>query len=509
MQIPMPPGPFGCAEVLIVTPPFSPHDAGPPAGPAVLKAHLEHLSIPTRTIDLNIHYLRGFSGGSQQRLAVVGDHAKDRLRVDAARVAFRASLALSAPDPANVPCSVDPVLGLPHTFTEIARALDDLAARAIWDSFLAAHLFDRMTAPRVLGISLMGPSQVVPALHIARAARQRWPTTFIVVGGSHVTLLADAIAGDARYQAHFEGFLTGHAEATLASVVEALRCGNAPDLMRAGGGAPGPVRPLAPTEWSAPQFEVEELGLYDQPRLALPIQLSRGCSYGRCRMCTYPAVEELMATKTAAIASRFLADPVLAAAPRLSVKDSLMEVRAMRAFGQVVARAAPSAIWSATTKICRALDAQTFRDLHACGLRTVELGVETIHPRLQALVDKPQSLGLIEGVVAAGVAAGVSVVVNLIYGFPGETAEDAVRQLDWFRGLQAAGGGLVNGSHNLLEINRGSPFAQNPGAYGIELGPIGPWAFSHVWNAPAWRRDFTENLRELEDETRPHQEVAA
>ena len=496
-------------EVLIVTPPFSPHDAGPPAGPAVLKGHLESQGIRTRTVDLNIRYLREFSGGSLLRLAVVGDHAKDRRRVDAARVDFRASLALPAVDPATVPCSVDPVLGLPHTFAEIATALDDLAACAIWDSFLDAHLFDRMTAPRVLGISIMGPAQVLPAMHIARVARRRWPGTLIVVGGSHITLLADAIAADVRYQANFDGFLVGHAEGTLAEAVHALRRGETPALMRAGGGGPGPIRPLAPAEWSPPLFEADELGLYDQHRLSLPLQLSRGCSYGRCRMCTYPAVEELVAAKAGAVARRFLSDPVLASAARLSIKDSLMEVPAMRAFGRVVADSAPGAIWSATTKLCRALDAQAFHDLHAHGLRTVEIGVETIHPRLQALIDKPQSLGLIESVIEAAVCAGVSVVVNLIYGFPTETAAEALRQLDWFRALQASGGGLVNGSHNLLEINRGSEFARNPCAYGIELGAIGPWAFSHVWNAPAWRRDFAETLRELDDEPRAHEEVAA
>jgi hypothetical protein len=226
-------------------------------------------------------------------------------------------------------------------------------------------------------------------------------------------------------------------------------------------------------------------------------------------MCTYPAVEEPVAAKAGSVARRFLSVPALAGAARLSIKDSLMEVPAMRAFGRVVADAAPGAVWSATTKLCRALDAQAFRDLHAHGLRTVELGVETIHPRLQSLIDKPQSIDLIERVIEAAVGAGVSVVVNLIYGFPSETIDEAARQLDWFRALQATGGGLVNGSHNLLEINRGSEFARNPVAYGIELGGIGPWAFSHVWNAPAWRRDFAETLREFDAEPRAHEEVAA
>lgn len=51
---------------------------------------------------------------------------------------------------------------------------------------------------------------------------------------------------------------------------------------------------------------------------------------------------------------------------------------------------------------------------------------------------------------------------------------------------------LVNRSHNLLESICGSEFARNPGAYGIELGVVRPWAFIGVWNAPAWRRDFAE-----------------
>lgn len=482
-------------DVLIVTPPFSPHDTSPPLGPAVLTAQLTAAGLTARQVDLNIRFLLQFDGADPGSL--VGDHAKDRLRVEQARRAFQGLLHLPRLPCALVPDSVDPILGLPHGFDDLDRALAAMAADSMWSQFLDRHLFGDNPPPKVLGISVMGPAQVLPAMLVAMFSKRLWPNAVVTVGGSHVTLLANEIARDPRYaMGVVDAFLPHHSERAFASMCLSAGRGGpwraVPGVTVAGSGcAPG-----APEggSWMPPVFEMADLSLYG-PAISIPLQLGRGCAYGRCTFCTYPAVE----LRGARIAPTGMADHLAAATATgcrsLSVKDSLMPLKTMLRFGKLVTELAPHLVWSATTKLTRGVGKEAGR-LAAGGCTTLEFGVETIHPRLQALIDKTESVKVVEYVVNACAKAGIAVVLNLLYGLPGETWGEARYQLRWFENLAATHPGLVHGSHNLVEVNRQAPFAQNASRFGIELGHVGPWAFSYRWNAPGWRATFQSELEE-------------
>jgi radical SAM superfamily enzyme YgiQ (UPF0313 family) len=131
-----------------------------------------------------------------------------------------------------------------------------------------------------------------------------------------------------------------------------------------------------------------------------------------------------------------------------------------------------------------------FKKLRDSGCDNLEIGVESIHLHIQKLIGKIYSIEDIEKYFENGIKADISLVINLIFGFPNETKEDAFKQLEWFKKLEYIYGGKIYGSFNMLEINYGSKMSQNPSKYGITLGSLGPWAFSYPWNAPDWRKEF-------------------
>jgi len=482
------------ADCVIITPPYSPSDSGPPLGPAVLRGYAKEHGIDVRCLDLNIRYLNLFREGRTVNTHIVGDQDKDYQTNTKAREHFRDSLCLDTIDPLLLADSVDEILGLQCTFDEIEMALDKMEFEGFWEMFLDEHVFSTFKQPKVLGLSLMGPAQVLIALLISRLVRVKWPGTAIIAGGSHVTLLNERIESDARYGFDIDAFLPGHSEHTL---VELLGIEppyyNIPGVLVAG--KPFlPTCPLPPDFWVPPSFEQNELKLYPIERLTLPIQLRRGCSYGKCTYCTYPKVEELTRNDVTKIALRLLPGLLIHSPIRISVKDSLLDLKAMKAFGSVIHELAPEVEWSCTTKLVQGMRRESMEEFHSNGLRTIEFGIESIHLSTQKLFDKIQCLEKVEMVVDAACGAGISVVLNLIYGAPTETHNDAVNQLEWFLKMSEKWPLKISGSHNLLEINYGSPLADSEF---IQASLTGPWAFSLSWKAPKWRSKFRSEMERI------------
>lgn len=472
---------------MVVVPPPSPSDTNPPLGPAILARVAARHGHTLSVVDLNIAYINRFRGRAARRgTLALGDHGKDRPLVAAAAEHLFAGFGLGGDAPYFLPTGEEPVQGMHFSFDTLDRRLREAAADGgELSHWLAESLFDRPDwPPRVFGVSLMGPSQVFVGLLALELVKKRWPQVTTVVGGSHVTLLAGLIRSDERYRRNVDVVLPGHCEDEFAA------------LLGPGDHVPRTQRPPRAFEYT-PLFDKEQLRHYPQDRLTLPVQFTRGCVYGRCTFCTYPRVEPQTTDLYEDAAADTLAE--LAAAygvRRFSLKDSLLtSVMMERLASTLLARGVPVE-WSATTKVARRL-VRLAPLLAASGLRTVELGVETISPRGQAVIDKRARRTDVEQVVRALTAQGVVVIVNLLFGLPGETLAEAEYQLDWLRGLrEAPGGERVDCSLNVLQIVRGSPMATAAG--GVPLRGIAPWAFSYAWERPAWVAQFAARLKHVE-----------
>jgi hypothetical protein len=501
-------------DVLLVVPPISPSDTNPPLGPYLLKTCLQNAGLTLEVADLSVRHIGRFKQGLARDVdRVLGDQDKDRTATHAARDDFRSICPLVDEPVHHLPCCADPILGMHFSFESIARAVDracepNSACRRLAEEGLFS---DHLHPPRALGLSIMGPPQVFFALVIARLAKQRWPGMPVIAGGSHVTLLADQIAADARYGGDIDLFMPGHCEVQFVELVQYLRqMGSLPEGVgfRAGNGRPTAcTRTITPTvngrsrvnrspfEYR-PGFDRQSLSLYDPTRVTLPMQLTRGCSFGLCTYCTYPAVEPMVDVEPDWPRAIFAIAALVhkTGVRRISFKDSLFTVRNLRVLARELRMTGVGIEWSATTLLNPKLTPGLLQELADSGCRTLEFGLESIDPVGQQLFQKPLDIGMVEEVVGAATVAGVAVVLNQILGWPGQSLASAEHQLAWYEKLRSRCPDLVRASINMLEINRASPMATDPGKYGISVAGIGPWAFSFDWNAPGWRPDLRQRL---------------
>ncbi|MGW4562374.1 B12-binding domain-containing radical SAM protein [Streptomyces sp. NPDC004561] len=457
--------------------------------------------VPLSVVDLNIAYVNRFRDSARQRPThALGDHGKDRALVQAAAGDLFSSFGLAHEPPLFLPTGEQPIPGMHYAFDTLDQRITQVAAGSSLSAWLEKTLFDRPDwPPRVFGVSLMGPSQVFVGLLLLQLVKRRHPEILTVVGGSHVTLLGQLLHTDARYRRHIDVVLPGHCEDAFTELLkdpETLPGRRTPHHSIT-------VRPFRAAALSAeppfaytPLFDPAHLSMYPQDRLTLPVQFTRGCVYGRCTFCTYPKVEP----ETTDLHEKPAVDTLVELAHthgvrRFSLKDSLLTSVMMERLAQALIARREAVEWSATTKVTRRL-AHLAPLLAESGLRTVELGVETINPQGQLLIDKRARLADIESVITALTDHGIVAVINLIFGLPGESLEEAEYQLDWLKSMQWSTGGRIDFSLNMLQIVRGSPLAAGIGGAGL-LG-IAPWAYSYAWERPAWVPAFAERIADLE-----------
>lgn len=495
-------------HAVVIEPPISPYE-NPPLGPAILARSAKGKGLRVDVVDWNKMFINTVEPDSTRRATTaVGDHGKDRAHVKKAVNEILSRTGLSDEEPFNVPQGADPVRGMHYGFEAIHRGIERAKTSPFWGEWVEKIVTSQENVPPVVGLSVMGPEQVFPALVLMSAIKDRSPETVTVMGGSHPTLLYRAIQSDHRYTHDGEGrrivdvVLPGHSEEAFTDLIIEVVSDR---YIQGKGTHVSP--PLSSDRFDyLPLFSAEQIGLYDPKILTLPLQLTRGCSSGKCAHCTYPEVEPIATSRTGFQASR--ARDAIAAlteqfgVKKYSIKDSLLTLTRMRQLGEEFLNNGPDkTLWGASTRLVRTLGRDADQ-IASYGARTLEMGVESIIPgSLKDICKQGLRPEEIEGIVLSLAANEITPVVNLMFGMPSEREDEAQSQLDWFIHLQELarkqGGAPVEGSLNMLLLTKGAPLVARP-PEGVVIQDAAPWAYVHGWNEPEWRVNFGKQLADVQ-----------
>lgn len=454
------------ASSLLIVPPFLKHFGGPMAGPAYLKGAGECAGHAVTVLDLNRQWIQERITSAHTSGLIKGDHDKPSKELARLYQDWQALCASHWPFALvrNEWESRTVVLNAAHDEV-IACAMN--LAKGSFGEWVSAHL-NQASRPDIVGLSVMFSGQVIAALAVTAIVRQVWPGVPVVWGGAHVTALAEPISRDAAYGQGIDGFVVGYAERTWVELLDSVASGN-----------PWPKEVFAA---ATQQFRAKEdpkavpafdLSGYGAGSLTLPVQASRGCAYGKCSFCTYPKIEG----KHRKLDISGLESVIALAAEReavLSFKDSLLVLNQLGAIADMIKG---RVMWSACTKLHPNLNLQTLKRLHSEGLRTLEIGLETLDEASQVLINKPQSPEVLTGFLDAAAEAGVAIVINYMTGLPGA---DAAQEEHWLgvvrEEVDARPRLKAMIEHNTFQLEMISPMGLAPQAFGIEVVRRWPWS---------------------------------
>lgn len=381
----------------------------------------------------------------------------------------------------------------------------------LFDEFINEHLISTIsqTHPLLVCLSVMSKTQIVPSLLIAKAIKKSSGKTCVILGGSRITaikhksdIIKDKISNYIDAIAFFEG------ETTVGNIVDSLQnndgkfdfnsTGNILNFSKEKTIEKKVVHVENIESLPPPNFDDNYLNTYKRKRESIPIPIitSKSCEYGKCSYCSYSfqelEIRRLSIDKTIQTISELYKS---IGARTFSFKDSLMNAKRAEAIAKRLLSQNIDIRWGFQTKLSKHFTKELVSLLYDAGCRTIEIGIETPNKRLQKLINKETSLRDIETVLSNFESSKINIIVNMIYGFPSETLEEANKSFRWASSLSNQHPNLrLSTVNHMLNVATNTTFSKQPKKHGINLIAESLFSAKIEWQTPNWHIEFGKKV---------------
>lgn len=293
--------------------------------------------------------------------------------------------------------------------------------------------------PRVVGLSVIYGSQLIPALTLGRMIKEHLPECHVTAGGGFLAYIGEKLMQAPGMDACLDSIVYHEGEGPLLALVKALEAGR--DLAEVGsltwfdrsGGdvrtiVNDPQHPVKLEGAPVPNFDGLPLDTYFSPQVVLPYDVNRGCYYGACTFCTLPTV---IGPGYRTRSAGRIVDQILELKERYGtnlfnfITDCMPPGLISDLPQELIERDADIRYWCDARVEPKAYTPEGARRLYESGCRKLLFGFETATPRLLKLMKKGQSPRATLEVATNCSNAGISVTFYAMVGFPTETRDEA------------------------------------------------------------------------------------
>lgn len=454
-------------QILLYIAPLLRYLSGPLLGPERLHAMVPQKS---KILDINAHILHAFMKQSCLSDTPLGDHSKP----DGSFQEIK--LWMSNQVEEYTPYSYEQIETMHMSFAEISETVELLSNSPVAD-FLVDFIPSQ--SPKWIGISILFSGQTLFSMLLANLFRKKHPKCTIIVGGAHITALQSKIENDTRYGEFFDGFVFGPAEKTFLELVQMNNPIDHKYVYTAG--TKNTKRAIEDINTLTPKLP--NIHLYGIPSLSIPIQLSRGCAYGQCSFCTYPSTEGHYRPSNFDGMDEMIE---LASSHQASLvfKDSYVVPKRIKQFGEIINGRVH---WAICTRLDTRFKRSDWELLDKQGLRTIEIGLESISSTTLQQVNKHQKLSVLYELFENLRNLNIHLVLNLMTGFPRETYQDWAelnKEIKMWENKYKDVHFSVE--KNIFQLEEGSEMEKNASQYEITIHKSFPWTTVCQWDHPKW-----------------------
>lgn len=295
--------------------------------------------------------------------------------------------------------------------------------------------------PDLIGFSVTFGSQAIPSLALAAMIKEWKPEVHITWGGGLMAYLAHKLSNRTEIFDTVDSMVVLEGERPLKAIAEAVRDGKdlygiANVIYRDDEGMVHISKeqdPLSIDTLPAPDFDGLPLNKYFTPEFIVPLSITRGCYWGKCVFCT---LHEVIGPGYRGRTIQRVIDDIRSLQEKHGAKRFYFPIEDLP---PNMVRKLPRAILDAGLDIewwCDAkLEPEVFTDevckeLADSGCKRLAFGYESASKRVLDLMCKGSDPEPGMGVIQRVHAAGISVTLYVMVGFPTETEEEAQLTMD-------------------------------------------------------------------------------
>lgn len=334
--------------------------------------------------------------------------------------------------------------------------------------------------PDVIGISIAGESQLIPALTLARQLKALSNNTHIVIGGHVVTLLADVITHNPElFRTFFDSAIINEGERPLLELVECLQKGsslkNIPNLIyfdetvKSNKPLPAPKMDSMPT----PCFDGLKLEKYLSPEPILPILASRGCYWGKCAFCSHNEAysRQYQSGKAEKVARDIQLLAIKHNVKNFSFVDEGLSPSLANELSEELINQKININCSTNVRLEKQFTPKLCEKMHRAGFQLLTLGVESGCDRILTHMEKGVDSKTATKVCRNIYEAGIWNHLYIFFGFPSEKRNEAQETIDFLTSNKD-----IIRSFNIdhFILGMGSAVLANPQKFGISHVKDGP-----------------------------------
>ncbi len=336
--------------------------------------------------------------------------------------------------------------------------------------------FIRGEAPDVIGITVSGESQLIPALTLSRLLKASGIKAHITVGGYVITLLADVLTKyPDLYEIFFDSAILNDGEKPLLELVKRLERGQSledvPNLIHRDGGVVVSNKKEPPENINslpAPDFDGLPLERYFSPEPVLPILSERGCYWSKCAFCTHSLAYGL--TYQVRDAIKVIDDMAELSqkygAVHFALSDEGTSPSSMAKMSDEIMSRSMNVRCSTSIRPEKQFTPELCRKMAAAGFKEVYIGLESSCDRVLGRINKGTTCALNEEIMRNVHEAGIWDHVYIMFGFPGETLVEARQTFDFLRRNK---GTIRSLGISNFSVGRGSMVMRHPEVFGVSL----------------------------------------
>ena len=349
---------------------------------------------------------------------------------------------------------------------DLLRDLRDVEARVPgWVDAVGAHITE-------LGVAVVGATstfeQTAPAIALLKTVKQRQPDTIVIIGGANCEgEMSEGILALAPFVDHV---FSGESETSFPAFLSTIRRGDRPQ----GRIVPGsPCRNLD----AIPQLDYDEyftqrgelLSRQEEAALddtCLPYETSRGCWWGEKHHCTFCGLNgEGMAFRTRSVDRAIEGLRTLTGrynTTKIMMADNIMPYSFFSTLVPRLATEVPgiSIFYEQKANLTR----ERLAALKTAGIDMIQPGIEALSTGLLRLMKKGVSAAQNVNLLRDARGLDVSLVWNLLWGFPNDERrhyEQTLAMVPLLGHLQPPGGFWP------VMIDRFCPYFEDPAAFAI------------------------------------------